>query len=47
MFQYGLCTKLAYGLTGLYSLPRTLVRLREYDGGQAYMKPNLGHPWDV
>ena len=47
MSQYGMYTQLSYVVTGLYSLPRTLGRLREYDGGQAYISPNLGHLWDT
>ena len=47
MFQYGLYTQLSYGLTGVYSLPRTLGRLREYDGGQAYINSNLAHLRDT
>ena len=34
-------------VTGLYSLPRTLGRLREYDGVQAYINPNLDHLWNT
>ena len=47
MSYYGLYTQLSCVVTGLYSLPRTLGRLREYDGGQAYINPNLGHLWDT
>ena len=47
MSQYGLYTQLSYDVTGLYSLPRTLGRLSEYDGGQAYISPNLGHLWNT
>ena len=47
MSQYGLYTKLSYFVTGLYSLPWTLGRLREYDGGLAYINPNLGHLRDT
>ena len=47
MLYYGLYTQLSYGLKGLYSLPRTLDRYREYDGGQAYINPNLGHLRDT
>jgi hypothetical protein len=47
MSKYGLYTQLSYVVTGLYSLPRTLCRLNEYAGGQAYINPTLDHLWNT
>ncbi len=47
MFYYGLYTQLSYDLTFLYSLPMTHGRLREYEGGQAYITSNLDHMRDT